>query len=446
MPRYFYSDLVWKYVYRFFYFYEGVVMIHKKGLLFLLVSCMAIMPIGATHEIATVLALQKYDERCADFAYLSPEIQRAFVILEDALPEHAWSMEFKALCKDILDEGNVAQQKQVMSIIDECLLVLADNNYGVQLDDIASDIQQYRNMLVVGDMSLSAECIMSMEADQNITRGCYKEDCCKKDCCKKLKSETFYKLCVDTLVVARLRVTGNETVNGNLTVIGQILDGDGNLITEGLAGPTGAQGIQGATGATGPSGGATGPTGPIGPIGVTGPIGPIGVTGPIGPIGVTGPIGPIGVTGATGSTGATGVTAYADFFALMPGDNVTTVAVGAAVAFPQNGPTSAGDIARTGPTTFNLAAIGTYMVSWQVSVDEPGQLMLALDGTELNPTVVGRATGTSQIVGNKIITTSVVNSILTVVNPSGNAAALTITPIAGGTRPVSASLVITRLA
>lgn len=44
-----------------------------------------------------------------------------------------------------------------------------------------------------------------------------------------------------------------------------------------------------------------------------------------------------------------------------------------------------------------------------------------------------------------IVETTSVNSVLTVRNPAGNAAALTITPLAGGTRPVSAHLVITQL-
>lgn len=82
---------------------------------------------------------------------------------------------------------------------------------------------------------------------------------------------------------------------------------------------------------------------------------------------------------------------------------------------------------------------------FEVSVDEAGQLLLTLNGADLPYTVVGRATGASQIVGMAIVTTTVVNSILTVRNPAGNAAALTITPLAGGTRPVSAHLVITQI-
>jgi len=52
---------------------------------------------------------------------------------------------------------------------------------------------------------------------------------------------------------------------------------------------------------------------------------------------------------------------------------------------------------------------------------------------------------TNQIAVLAIVTTTVINSILTVRNPAGNASALTITPLAGGTRPVSAHLVITQL-
>ncbi|OIJ10621.1 hypothetical protein BKP37_17760 [Anaerobacillus alkalilacustris] len=170
---------------------------------------------------------------------------------------------------------------------------------------------------------------------------------------------------------------------------------------------------------------------------------------PPGPRGLTGPQGPAGETGATGPEGpegpAGGALAFADFYALMPPDHAATVGVGEDVSFPQDGPTSSTDITRIGAGTFNLSEIGTYQVLFQVSVGEAGQLILTLDGTDLAYTVVGRATGTSQIVGMALVETESINSILTVRNPAGNATALTITPLAGGTRPVSAHLVITRL-
>lgn len=130
----------------------------------------------------------------------------------------------------------------------------------------------------------------------------------------------------------------------------------------------------------------------------------------------------------------------------MPPDNAATVAAGAAVQFPRtNGPVSA-TISRLSATQFNLAAIGVYEVKFQVSVTEPGQLMLRLNSIEDPVSVVGRATGTSQIVGFSLVFTSSINTVLEVINPSGNSPALTITPVAGGTHAVSAHLLITRIA
>ena len=226
----------------------------------------------------------------------------------------------------------------------------------------------------------------------------------------------------------------------------------------GETGPAGPQGPVGETGPAGPQGpiGETGPVGPQGPVGETGPVGPqgpVGETGPAGPqgpVGETGPTGPQGPVGETGPVGpqgpAGGVLNYADFYALMPPDNAETVAPGTDVSFPQDGPNSGADISRLAADSFNLAQIGTYQILFEVSVDEAGQLLLTLNGEDLAYTVFGRATGASQIVGMAIVSTTVINSVLTVRNPAENAAALTITPLAGGTRPVSAHLVITQIA
>jgi hypothetical protein len=134
-----------------------------------------------------------------------------------------------------------------------------------------------------------------------------------------------------------------------------------------------------------------------------------------------------------------------DFYALMPPDNAATVAPGTDVSFPQDGPNSGASITRIDDSSFNLAQIGTYQVLFQVSVTEAGQMILTLNGADLPYTVAGRATGASQIVGVAIVETTTENAVLTVRNPDGTAEALTITPLAGGTRPVSAQLVITQL-
>jgi hypothetical protein len=135
---------------------------------------------------------------------------------------------------------------------------------------------------------------------------------------------------------------------------------------------------------------------------------------------------------------------FAEFFALMPPDNAATVAVGSAVEFPQNGPTN-GAILRLDTRTFVLPGIATYRVAFSVPVTEAGQLQLALDGTPLPYTVHGRATGTTEIAGEALVTTSAANSLISVINPSSNSTALTITPMAGGTQPAAASVIIERL-
>ena len=154
---------------------------------------------------------------------------------------------------------------------------------------------------------------------------------------------------------------------------------------------------------------------------------------------------PAGHQGPTGLAGTGGILNYADFYALMPPDNTATVAPGTDVSFPQDGPNNGSNIARTGPSSFNLGLIGTYQILFQVSVNEAGQLVLTLNGADLEYTVAGRANGTSQIIGTAIVTTTSIDSILTVRNPASNSTELTVTPLAGGTRPVSAHLVITQI-
>jgi len=204
----------------------------------------------------------------------------------------------------------------------------------------------------------------------------------------------------------------------------------------------------------GPAGpkGATGATGPAGPKGATGLTGSTGATGPAGPTGAAGATGPTGPTGATGPIGPSGNLGYADFYALQGADNPGTIAAGSPVLFPRTGSTSSYITRSVGTpnSSFVLPDIGTYEVMFQVSVTEAGQLVLYLDPATGIPaplaySVVGRATGTSQIVGICLVTTTAANSVLSVCNPAGNSTALTITPIAGGASAVSAHLVIMRI-
>jgi hypothetical protein len=253
--------------------------------------------------------------------------------------------------------------------------------------------------------------------------------------------------------------TGPTGANGATGTTGA----NGTNGTNGATGATGANGTNGTNGATGATGatgangtngtnGATGATGATGASGTNGTNGATGATGATGASGTNGTNGTNGATGATGSTGPTGATggvlAAADFFALQPADNVAIIP-GDRVKFPQDGPIIGTGITRVNNSKYGLGPIGTYLVQFQVSVDEPGQLLVALDSglgfVEQVNTVVGRAAGSSQIVGMSLVTTTVVDTKLSIQNPLANPVALTPSSSAGGTLPVSAHLCIMRI-
>ena len=130
----------------------------------------------------------------------------------------------------------------------------------------------------------------------------------------------------------------------------------------------------------------------------------------------------------------------------MPPDNADPIPANSDVAFPRDGASGGTAITRVDDTSFNLAEVGTYLVQFFASVAGDGQLILTLNGTDLPYTVVGREADSSQIVGMALVTTTEADSVLTVRNPDGTAPAITLTPNAGGTRPVSAQLIILQLA
>jgi hypothetical protein len=95
-----------------------------------------------------------------------------------------------------------------------------------------------------------------------------------------------------------------------------------------------------------------------------------------------------------------------------------------------------------------LAAIGDYEVTFQMT-DATGatQVELTLNGAPIATSVVGRATGTSQLVLSTIIRTATPNSTLQVLNPAGNSNSLVQPPPDGSeTQQDTMSLRIIRLA
>ena len=235
----------------------------------------------------------------------------------------------------------------------------------------------------------------------------------------------------------------------------------------GPTGPQGVQGIQGYPGPQGPTGpqgipgpdgaaGITGPTGPqgiAGPAGVTGATGATGATGPTGPQGIAGPAGVTGATGATGATGPTGPTgpagesglsSYATFYALMPTDNAIAIAPNEPIDFPTTA-TKTNDITVTSPSVFTVTTAGNYLVMFQASTTEGGQLQLTVNNTPIAYTTVGKAGENTQIVGFAILPLAA-NDAISVINPQASTTGITLTQNAGGASAVAAQLVIAKLA
>ena len=158
-------------------------------------------------------------------------------------------------------------------------------------------------------------------------------------------------------------------------------------------------------------------------------------------------IGSLLVTGsATFNNLVSGPTA--DFYALMPSDNAAPVAPGSPVLFPQLGPTNGYIVPGTVAGTFILPFVGTYEVTFEVSVTGAAQLIVVVNSRELLYTTVGRATGANQLVGYCLVTTLVPHSVLSINNPTNNLSAITITTgTASGQAgsSISAHLVITKL-
>ncbi len=170
-----------------------------------------------------------------------------------------------------------------------------------------------------------------------------------------------------------------------------------------------------------------------------------GIAGVQGIAGVAGVVGSQGIPGIQGLPGS--IVAFSDFYALQGGafdDNPGMVMSGAPVNFPRLGSNN-GVITAVNSSTFLLPAVATYLVLFQVSVTQAGQLGLSLNGSVLPiaNSVVGRDALVNQIVGISLVTTTSPASTLRVINPG--AIGITVTPNAGGVQPVSAHIVILQL-
>jgi hypothetical protein len=160
--------------------------------------------------------------------------------------------------------------------------------------------------------------------------------------------------------------------------------------------------------------------------GLRGVRGAAGAAGPAGVAGANGAVGPQGIPGATGAPGTPGVAAtqnFAQYYAPVDAYAYLIVAPNANVPFEQEGPHQ-GTISRATPTTFTLGTVGTYRVAFDSSsAGGQAQLQLMVDDIAVPYATFGHwggCCGDMQVSGEALITTTVVNSTLSIRNVGGS--------------------------
>ena len=117
-------------------------------------------------------------------------------------------------------------------------------------------------------------------------------------------------------------------------------------------------------------------------------------------------------------------------------------------------------VAQTDNTEFLLPAVGTYRVTWHISVNEPVQWSLWIGAAAAQapgglfsphtvalgtPSTVGQAALTAQLVGDVVFETPFAGAVIQI-RHFATAAAVTVTPLPGGTQAQAVVLVIEQLA
>lgn len=168
-----------------------------------------------------------------------------------------------------------------------------------------------------------------------------------------------------------------------------------------------------------------------------------------------------GMTAGPGNTGGNDYPATIATSAAGP-----SVAAGSAINFPRVSAPAVGGIAINNPgaaqinnTEFMLPSVGTYRVTWHISVNEPAQwslwintaptpggggLFVEVSTASGAPASVGQGIGTAQSVGDVVFRNSVANSAIQIRNYA-SPTAVSVTPLPGGTQAQAVSLIIQRL-
>jgi hypothetical protein len=214
---------------------------------------------------------------------------------------------------------------------------------------------------------------------------------------------------------------------------------------KGEQGDKGEKGDQGNKGEKGEQGdkGEKGEQGDKGEKGEQGNKGEKGDQGDKGEKGDQGDKGEKGEHGDPGSPGSS--IQHAVYYGIVPPDNSFDIEPGDSVEFP-NDYLSCSSVVRVNNKVFKLINTGIYEIKFILSITQPAQLVVSMDEgsgfQQLNHTVVGRNSGSSQLIGDVFIKVTQGNSSICISSPAQNNNPIRVTSTAGGTLSETCYLII----
>lgn len=317
--------------------------------------------------------------------YIDEDVRQSLVYLEDTLPNHAWSSNFRNLCKDIRNEGTVVTHDFISQTLNECFGACSKLSES-DAYSVRTTLVNYVHKLANGKAHISALDDESEDDNAADTRGC----------CKKKKPKKICSLCVKECLSA-----GALSVRGNVTIGGTLIVGGVNFNT--LAGIAGAPGVAGAIGAAGAAGAP-------------------------------------GTMGVPGIPGIGGVLGWGYIYNL----GSVTIAPEAPILFDTNGPLN-GITHTAGSAAINIVSAGTYLINFSVSGTQPNQFAISVNGAPNLSTIYGSGAGTQQNDGQAILVLQA-GDVVNVINHTSSGGIGLATPIGGTAASINASIVILRIA
>jgi len=173
------------------------------------------------------------------FAHLTKQVQTAFLMLEDDMPQYAWTPHFKKMCNDIRNNNDMLPCSTVLLAINESLHALALQDDALSAN-IKSILQEYKEELTTDDSALDTIEFKGHKA-KKICKLC--TECLTVTQSLNVNGAVIINPPNTRALATALTVNGPEIVNGTLNVNGSVMV-NGEPITGGT----------GATGATGPAG------------------------------------------------------------------------------------------------------------------------------------------------------------------------------------------------